>query len=103
VKPDQSVVGIVMALGGGGGVDASGKGDTATSPVKLDPKSPGWTNRYTHAVLLICVLNVGAVASTVALLEKARTDMQNFWCVNSGIDVVMPPRARTSLFTWVFS
>jgi hypothetical protein len=64
-----------MALGGGGEVDASGKGDTATSPVKPDPNSPGWTNRYTHPVLLICLLDVGAVASTVALLEKARTDM----------------------------
>jgi hypothetical protein len=97
VEPDQSVVGIVMALGGGGGLDASGKGDTATSPVKPDPNSPGWTNRYTHTVLLICLLNVGAVASTVTLLEKQEL-IRKFLCVNSGIYVVMRPWAGTSLF-----
>jgi hypothetical protein len=50
VEPDQSVVGIVMAVGGGGGLDAAAQVDTATSPAKPDPNSPGWTNRYTQMV-----------------------------------------------------
>jgi hypothetical protein len=46
VEADQSVVGIVMAAGGGARQDASAQVDTATSPEKPDPNSPGWTNRY---------------------------------------------------------
>jgi hypothetical protein len=45
-EADQSVVGIVMAARGGAGLDAAAQVDTATSPAKPDPNSPGWTNRY---------------------------------------------------------
>jgi hypothetical protein len=46
VEADLSVAGIVMAAGGGAGLAAAAQVDTATSPAKPDPNSPGWTNRY---------------------------------------------------------
>jgi hypothetical protein len=45
VEADQLVVGIVIAAGGSARQDASTQVDTATSPEKPYPKSPGWTNR----------------------------------------------------------
>jgi hypothetical protein len=47
VEADLSVVGIVMAVGGGARLETAAQVNTATSPVKPDPNSPGWTNRYT--------------------------------------------------------
>jgi hypothetical protein len=48
VEPEQSVLGIVMAVGGGGRLDAAVQVDKATSPAKSDPNSPGWINSYTQ-------------------------------------------------------
>jgi hypothetical protein len=57
VEP-ESVVGIVMAVGSGGGLDAAAQADSATSPVKADPNSPRWINRYTNPMILFCNLSV---------------------------------------------
>jgi hypothetical protein len=81
VEPDQSVVGIVMALGGGGGVDASGKGDTATSPVKPDPNSPGWTNRYGHTVSLDLTNECWCSRIHRCIITKKQEPMHKLLCV----------------------
>jgi hypothetical protein len=36
----------LMAAGGGARLETAAQVDTATSPVKPDPNSPSWTNRY---------------------------------------------------------
>jgi hypothetical protein len=46
VESEKSGVGIVMAGGGCARLDDAAQVDTATSPAKPDPNSPGWTNRY---------------------------------------------------------
>jgi hypothetical protein len=46
VEADQSVVGIVMAAGGGARQDAAAQVDTATSPAKSDPNSPRSTQPH---------------------------------------------------------
>jgi hypothetical protein len=46
VEADKSGMGIVMAGGGCARLDDAAQLDTATSPAKPDPNSPGWTNRY---------------------------------------------------------
>jgi hypothetical protein len=41
MEPDLSILGIVLAARGGGKQDAAAHSDTAQSPVKGDPNSPG--------------------------------------------------------------
>jgi hypothetical protein len=47
VNPDESVVGIVQAMRGEGGVRADAQADTAQSPDQKR-KSPGWIKRYAN-------------------------------------------------------
>jgi hypothetical protein len=46
VEPEQSVMGIVQAIGRCGEQDEDGQADSAVSTGKMDPQSPGWTKRY---------------------------------------------------------